>query len=633
MTEIILPPEEEQEETPQPPVIDVDKPTENSKVITIEFEAKKTNKVSTKDTNQQLYTTDTDAWFEFKETTLENANGTYSVVFRNRHDGSIFQRTGDVVNGVVYYKIPHQEIRHAGAWRGQIVYTLSNGDTTAREFDYDVKGHILDGKDVREIVVEDFETLMSQLRSMKDNAELELANLVNTAEQNEADRQVFFDDLVEDIDELQSVFEANEAQRKLAESERVLNEDERIANEQGRESAESERVANEEERISNESERIESEVARKEEMEKARYSRFSNHTYNEIGERLDTIESNTFTSHIFDDSGAPGPKSLIRGNEEAGFYGFVQPHEFGTIEGNPVGREEMSASNLALALGITQGIVQNDKTAWMKFHREGDVLFHPVKPLRSRISWNHIYEAGAVYGDDTIGVNPPNGRAGSTISVDGSNGAFVIEQIEDHWRRSGANIANVGDKIVARGFSNEANNGEFTVQSITDYQIVVSGNLVTESGNKKASVHNKKDEVRQDATVTIGGNTYRVMLMRGADHDPLDSYNDSDRDLVGVNSDWNNLILPLHERAKVGDWNYKSYAGDVEDWGIGLTDETLVTHHTVGEGSYRWMQETGDTHPSRRVGRGNNGASYGFVSGSWVSDTSWGWAPALLLIS
>src|SRR5699024_1046242 len=133
--------------------------------------------------------------------------GTYSVVFRNRHDGSIFQRTGDVVDGVAYYKIPHQEIRHAGKWRGQLVYTLENGNTTAREFGYDVKGHILDGKDVREIIVEDFETLMSQLNSMKDNAEQELANLVNTANQNETDRQIFFDDLVEDIELLQSNYQ------------------------------------------------------------------------------------------------------------------------------------------------------------------------------------------------------------------------------------------------------------------------------------------------------------------------------------------------------------------------------------------------------------------------------------------
>src|SRR5699024_5129470 len=73
--------------------------------------------------------------------------------------------------------------------------------------------------------------------------------------QNELERQAFFDDLVEDIDELQSVFEANEAQRKLAESERALNEEERELNEQGRVSAESVRVSNEAERISKDSER------------------------------------------------------------------------------------------------------------------------------------------------------------------------------------------------------------------------------------------------------------------------------------------------------------------------------------------------------------------------------------------
>src|SRR5699024_4125957 len=96
---------------------------------------------------------------------------------------------------------------HAGAWRGQVVYTLSNGDTTAREFDYDVKGHILDGKDVREIVVEDFETLMSQLNSMKDNAELELADLVNTAERHELERQPLYESLVEDINDLQENYQ------------------------------------------------------------------------------------------------------------------------------------------------------------------------------------------------------------------------------------------------------------------------------------------------------------------------------------------------------------------------------------------------------------------------------------------
>src|SRR5699024_3876615 len=44
-------------------------------------------------------------------------------------------------------------------------------------------------------------------RNMKDSAEQELANLVNTANQYETDRQAFFDGLVEDIDGLQANYQ------------------------------------------------------------------------------------------------------------------------------------------------------------------------------------------------------------------------------------------------------------------------------------------------------------------------------------------------------------------------------------------------------------------------------------------
>src|SRR5690625_554721 len=48
---------------------------------------------------------------------------------------------------------------------------------------------------------------MSQLNSMKDNAELELADLVNAAERNELERQQFYESLVEDINDLQENYQ------------------------------------------------------------------------------------------------------------------------------------------------------------------------------------------------------------------------------------------------------------------------------------------------------------------------------------------------------------------------------------------------------------------------------------------
>src|SRR5699024_1859065 len=99
-----------------------------------------------------------------------------------------------------------------------------------------------------------------------------------------------------------------------------------------------------------------------------------------------------------DYSGAPGGKTLIAGDYDAGFYGFVQPHEFGTIDGNDSPNDVFSGDNLALAVGISQGISQFSNTPWLKFSWGRKILLTPLKAIRRSISWDHIYEAGAVYG-------------------------------------------------------------------------------------------------------------------------------------------------------------------------------------------------------------------------------------------
>lgn len=340
------------------------------------------------------------------------------------------------------------------------------------------------------------------------------------------------------------------------------------------------------------------------------------------------------TSQVTDYTNAPGSKVLVAGDRENGFYGFVQPKEFGQIEDNPAGQKDVTASSLALAIGLTSGSSINGDTAWMKFSRKGEIYLVPVKPLRRSVTWNAIYNQGAVYGDGTNGITPPDGRAGKRLSVSASSNAFLIDNPDDGFLRSGAVTAAVGDTLVARGFSNSDNNGEFTVTEISDTAITVTGGtLVDEADAVNASVYAKQKAVSQNRNVTIGGNRYRVQLLKGAARDPLDSYLDSDRGLVGPDSEWNHLILPLHERARLQNWRYSSHAGETDDWGIYLTDADLVTHHTEGLGSYTWCQETSDDTSYRRVLRGTYGASYGGRGSSWLTDTSYGWRPALRLLS
>ena len=343
---------------------------------------------------------------------------------------------------------------------------------------------------------------------------------------------------------------------------------------------------------------------------------------------------------VTDYTNAPGPKVLVAGTRDNGFYGFVQPDEIGLIATNPVGKQNVSASNLALAIGLAGGTPINEDSAWMKFSRKGEIYLVPVKPLRHSVIWNQIYNQGAVYGDGTVGITPPNGRAGAKLAVDGATNSFTIipSAAGQGFLISGGALGKVGNTIVSRGFANAANNGEFVISAITDTTITVAGGtLVTESGAAKASVYEKTKAVTQNRDVVIGGNSYRLQLLKGAAQDPLNSYADADRDTVGPNSEWNSLILPLHVEAKLGNFAYNIYAKNAEnpvaDWGIGLTDTDLSTHSLLGSGSYSWCQETSDIDSIRHVVRGGSGVSAAYHSNSWNMNPNYGWRPVLRLLS
>ena len=337
----------------------------------------------------------------------------------------------------------------------------------------------------------------------------------------------------------------------------------------------------------------------------------------------EALEAIAETRKIADLSNSPGSKYLLAGSRDAfGYFGIVPSADF------------ISGDALASALGITSGSSINSDTPWIKLMKNGKILFHPLEPLRHSIPWNAIYNAGAVYGTGDEGTLPPNGRLGTNLSIEAADNSINTSGHFLGDETSGMDYADtvcsVGDTVVLKGWSNGANNGEFTVVSVTDSKIVLSGGtLVTESGNKLGKIYEKTKAVNQNATVEINGLTYRVRLMKMADHDPLDSYNNSDRGLIGPNSEWNNLILPLMAQAKTGSWNYPQYAGDVEDWGVHLTDLDMILHYTLGAGSRRWGQEVSDTTSWRRVGRGFYGASNGGVIHSFYVISNDSFAPVL----
>lgn len=96
--------------------------------------------------------------------------------------------------------------------------------------------------------------------------------------------------------------------------------------------------------------------------------------------------------------GSPGPQHIAKGNKQAGFYGFVEPHEFGEISGIEVADKSFNGINLALAVGLTGASAVSSNVRWMKFSWYGKVIFIPQKELILNINWDTLYLSGAIYG-------------------------------------------------------------------------------------------------------------------------------------------------------------------------------------------------------------------------------------------
>lgn len=172
-------------------------------------------------------------------------------------------------------------------------------------------------------------------------------------------------------------------------------------------------------------------------------------------------------------------------------------------------------------------------------------------------------------------------------------------------------------------------NNEGWLKFIIDGRIIFVAKKPSRYGISWDSI-NAVNAVNGSRMVNINGLTYRIRLMKGAQNNPSNNI-DADRDAIG--SEWNRLMLPIHEQAKTKAWAYPAYTGtDVPDWGIGFTDADLLTHNSHGQGSYTWCQETIVSSSTSRVIRGHSGVSNSNGDSSINTNTNYGWRPVLELV-
>lgn len=98
---------------------------------------------------------------------------------------------------------------------------------------------------------------------------------------------------------------------------------------------------------------------------------------------------------LYPNSG-PGPITLQFGDEDLGYFGTLTSEEMFTTP------------ELATHLGIARGSSYVNNPTWVKCFVNGRILFTPTQRLMAGVSWDDIYKAGALYGDNTDGKYPTN---------------------------------------------------------------------------------------------------------------------------------------------------------------------------------------------------------------------------------
>ena len=110
----------------------------------------------------------------------------------------------------------------------------------------------------------------------------------------------------------------------------------------------------------------------------------------------------------------PGPQQLIAGDMTNGFFGEVSAAELFTGE------------ELAFRLGVTEGVIQNSDTKWLKFAVDGKVVYGPMLTIMNSVSWDHLYARGLVYGTNDDGKAPRGTPTNQYTTIERGSYRFLV---------------------------------------------------------------------------------------------------------------------------------------------------------------------------------------------------------------
>lgn len=115
------------------------------------------------------------------------------------------------------------------------------------------------------------------------------------------------------------------------------------------------------------------------------------------------------------ENSGPGPKTIILGNENHGYFGeFDSTLLFSA--------EELIDKTVS---GVSLSNVPNS-LMWLKFIINGKILFLPKTQICTGVSWIDLYELGLVYGTDDNGLYPTDNPTNQMVVVNKGKDGFKV---------------------------------------------------------------------------------------------------------------------------------------------------------------------------------------------------------------
>lgn len=95
--------------------------------------------------NDEFWTSDTEAYLNFKVSTQEFIIDTAKINLHNKDDGTLVQRDMTKENNEAQYELPQEIIAHYGKWNAQVVFISGTEHYTSPMVDFEVKRTLGDG--------------------------------------------------------------------------------------------------------------------------------------------------------------------------------------------------------------------------------------------------------------------------------------------------------------------------------------------------------------------------------------------------------------------------------------------------------------------------------------------------------